>query len=258
MKQILILLAIVCATNDCAKAQGRIYWSPLIGVNDATSSKALFFTDLGLEVFHAVYNLIEYDYADVSLNWIPSGYMSLKDNGHETYEVRDFHWRELFGNFYLGGKIGWEWSYTKLCPYISLRYRWQNFNTDFMDGNSAYNNKIRTLIPGVGIKMPFNNLRRLWGWAPVVELGSEYNIITKCKKGIFGTDKNQLNKKSISTSYGLGVWFYNFTMMGTLYMNNKDFYNREYTSDGGYYYPFANMKREEMYFELTLEYHINL
>ena len=81
--------------------------------------------------------------------------MSIKNNGYEVFENRKFKFKELFGNSYVYANFGWIWSYTALCPYVSVKFRWQNFNVDFMEYDEPFRNRIRTFIPGLGIRMPF-------------------------------------------------------------------------------------------------------
>ena len=238
------------------------FWWTCGGVSvDPTQDLHLFFTEVLIDALELTLDLIDSDIfngsdEEISLSYLPAHYLSIKDNGTEIYENRKLKFGEFCKNTYIYANFGWKWAYTGLCPYVSLKFRWQNFDTKFLADEESKQNKIRTFIPGVGVRMPFANLKRKWGWSPVIEIGSEYNIITKYKKGIFGTDKNQLNNKTLTTTYGLGFEFWRFAVVGTLSSNSNELYNRDYSPDNGFSYPFKNITTNDMSFRIDLSYYL--
>lgn len=273
-KLILILFAIICLSNNCVQAQSHrgshFYWNADWVFSEPTSSKKGFISEIILHTWYSVSNMIEnWDYFVDSetdyyesvyggqfalFDYFPASYMSVKNNGYEVFENRKFKFKEWFGNSYVYANFGWMWSYTALCPYVSVKFRWQNFNVKFLEYEEPFRNRIRTFIPGIGVRMPFAQLKREWGWSPVVEIATECNIITNYKQGIYGTDKNQLNNKTFTHSYGVGVEFFRLAVVATLFMNSNELYNTEYSPDGGYYYPFANIKTSDMSFKVNCSY----
>ena len=266
MKRLAIILTAICLWTNCAKGQtyGSKFWFDfdlLPTPNDPTMHKELYALEILTDVLKVVNDLTDGSVwggtdKHMYLSYLPAAYISIKDNGYETYRTRKIKFKEFFGNSYYFVDLGWKWNYTGLCPYISLKYRWQNFNTKFISDEEERQNKIRTFIPGIGVRMPFANLKRQWDWAPVIEIGSECNFITKYKKGIYGTDKNQLNNKNISTSFGLGVEIWNIAVIGNMFFNNSNLFNQNYSPDGGYYYPYANIETNEMYFRIDVSYYL--
>ncbi|MDE6796291.1 MAG: hypothetical protein K2J63_13440, partial [Muribaculaceae bacterium] len=108
---------------------------------------------------------------------------------------------------------------------------------DFEEGR--YKSDMLKLGAGIRVIPWFKDDRSLF-----LEVGSTYNMVMKCKTP-YGKDKNQF-KDGASTDFAVGyIWkrdTSNTTLSLGTNLNLYNYFNKEYSNDGGFYYPFANTK----------------
>lgn len=170
---------------------------------------------------------------------------NLKDNGKKV-DVKDpnywgFKARDLFGYMEFGTKVGWHGPYSPIGVYGQCYYNIKNerirFDHDLDYGN--YRSDMLKIGGGIRVIPWFKEEGSLF-----LEVGSTYNMVTNCKTP-YGNDKKQFNNGA-STDFAIGyTWIgesSNRTLTIGTNINHYNFFNTEYSNDGGYYYPYANTK----------------
>ena len=121
-------------------------------------------------------------------------------------------------------------------------------------GEREFNkHKIQSLRTGVGIRMsPLYFLMERHDWCPILEVGTTYVYNFKYK-GPNDSDIEQINN-GVRTSYAAGVLFREGTcsVMACFDMAHYDLFNRNYTPDDGFWFPYANLRTKDMNFSLRV------
>ena len=111
------------------------------------------------------------------------------------------------------------------------------FNHDIDEGR--YRSNMMKVGAGIRVVPWFKDEGSLF-----MEIGSTYNIVTGCRTP-YGTDKSQLNNGT-STDFAIGYTWHedgaNATLTAGTNINHYNYFNKDYSNDGGYYFPFANTK----------------
>ena len=98
---------------------------------------------------------------------------------------------------------------------------------------------------------PLCFLMEEYDWCPIIEVGTTY-VYNFSYKGPNGSDKDQINN-GMKTSYSIGAQFSDgSTLVVGFDMAHYNMFNKNYSSDGGYWFPYANFKNKDMNFYLRL------
>lgn len=137
------------------------------------------------------------------------------------------------------GSVGIDFPNMPFEIYADLYARSKFFKTKLPCEVDYVRNILLTLNPGFGIRL---YMSRKWDATPIFEVGINYDLALY--KGFYGWDKNQINR-GVNNTFGIGVYD-DDEEDGWVFVveipNKNSFFNKEYTSDGGYYYPYANIK----------------
>lgn len=98
---------------------------------------------------------------------------------------------------------------------------------------------------------PLCFLMEEYDWCPIIEVGTTY-VYNFSYKGPNGSDKDQINN-GMKTSYSIGAQFSDgSTLVVGFDMAHYNMFNKNYSPDGGYWFPYANFKNKDMNFYLRL------
>jgi hypothetical protein len=234
--KIIISVAMFIGTLLSANAQG--FFFTVRGVSDnAWSSTVLDLTEGLVSALSKGYVGVEGGYTVDIFN--------LKDNESKVNVEGPNYWgfkaRDLFGYMEFGTKIGWHGPYSPIGVYGQCYYNLRNQKIRF-EHDLDYD-RYRTSMVKVGGGI------RIIPWIKedgslFLEVGSTYNIVTSCKTP-YGNDKGQFNNGA-STDFAIGyTWigdYRNSTLTVGTNINHYNYFNTDYSNDGGYYYPYANTK----------------
>ncbi len=196
------------------------------------------------------------------LSFIDYHYVSVKDNGEPLKYQRNnpygFTSYDLFNDLEVGLKFGWQGAESPIGFYVYGAYGINQYKLRFI-GEQDYNkHKLQNLRLGVGIRIsPLNFLLEEYEWCPIVDIGTTY-VNNFSYKGPYGNDKNQINN-GLRSYYGIGALFGErgtVSVMLCLDMANYDIFNKDYTPDNGFWYPYANFKSTDL--NVSLKLGINL
>ena len=184
-------------------------------------------------------------------------YVKLEDNGEEVDFKQNnpygFTAYDLFNDLEVGFKVGWQGAETPIGLYVYGAYGINQYKLRFLGERDYSKHKLQSVRMGVGVKIsPLRFMLLDYGWCPIIELGTTYVNNFKYK-GPNGNDKDQINN-GMRSSYAIGVQFGergNYSIMLGMDMLHYDIFNRNYTPDGGFWYPYANFSSKDMNFNLS-------
>lgn len=185
-------------------------------------------------------------------------YVSMKDNGEtidfKTNNPYGFTSYDLFNDIEAGLKFGWQGAQSPIGAYIYGAYGTNQYKLRFLGERDYSKHKLQSFRVGVGVRIsPLRFFLEEYEWCPIIELGTTY-VSNFSYKGPNGSDKDQVNN-GLRTSYAIGSQFGeegNVSVMLCMDMANYDIFNRDYTPDGGFWYPYANFKSKDMNFSLRV------
>ncbi len=182
-------------------------------------------------------------------------YMSFKDNGEIVdYKMGNpYGWTsyDLFNNLEAGFKFGWQGAESPVGAYIYGAYCINQHKLRFLGEHEYNKHKIQSWKAGVGVRIsPLRFLMDEYDWCPVIELGTTYVYNFKYK-GPYSSDIDQLNN-GMRTTYAIGAQFDEGaqSIMLCMDMAHYNLFNKSYTPDNGFWYPYANFKNSDLYFSL--------
>ena len=193
-------------------------------------------------------------------------WVSLTDNG-ETVDYQrtpagfGFKAYDLWNDIEAGLKGGWQGAQSPIGVYAYIAYGHNQYKLRFPGEHEYSKHKLHSFRFGVGTRIsPLKFLlegRRKW--CPVVELGTTY-IKNFSYKGPYGGDIDQIND-GIRTSFALGAQiggskWKNSCFLVCVDVAQYDLFNRDYTPDGGFWFPYANVRSKDWI--LSLRYTINM
>lgn len=187
-------------------------------------------------------------------------YVKLEDNGEKIDFKQNnpygFTAYDLFNDLEVGLKVGWQGAETPIGLYVYGAYGINQYKLRFLGERDYNKHKLQSVRMGVGVKIsPLRFLLDDYGWCPIIEVGTTY--INNFKyKGPNGNDKDQINN-GMRSSYAIGVQFGEegeYSIMLDMDMAHYDIFNRNYTPDGGFWYPYANFKNRDMNFNLRANF----
>lgn len=188
-------------------------------------------------------------------------YMSFKDNGENVdYKMGNpygFTSYDLFNDVEAGVKIGWQGAESPVGAYLYGAYSINQHKLRFLGEHDYSKHKIQSWKAGIGVRIsPLRFLMNEYDWCPIIELGTTYVYNFKYK-GPNGSDIDQLNN-GMRMSYAVGAQFDegDQSVMICLDMAHYNLFNKNYTPDGGFWFPYANFKNKDFYF--SVRYSISL
>lgn len=182
----------------------------------------------------------------------------LKENGEAVVsfkKAKGFKLKDLMHYFRAGGKIGWAGGLNS-CFGIYGRFYYEHqrqfIRLQHEDSHEyAWTNAI---MPGIGIRFT----PQFWTGEdqinPYFEVGTTYTHIIGCKSR-YGKDKDQFGH-GLTYSFGVGVrgngQYRNSKIFVGLELPRYDFFNRKWSNDGGFYFPYANVRDRKWRITLNL------
>lgn len=250
IKKILLGLAIllILAPNKSHAQSGFFY-----GVNTASGN---LWTTLGLGVIDGFLSAIPG--FSTSTKYIYQ-ITAFKDAGERMPlyygKIAGFSADDLFQNIKAGAKLGWMGAYSPIGIYANFDYGHDRFETRFAYDNNLLKHRIHSFKAGIGIRFsPTTLFNTYWNILPLLEVGTNYNWPFKYKGG-YNDDINQLNKgTSMLISVGAESYDSGVSILLGCEIPNYDFFNKDYTPDGGYTFPYANVsaKTYNIYLQVNI------
>lgn len=182
---------------------------------------------------------------NVCTGWIAPTKLSIEYSDRKVVKIHEG------GAFYMSFSLGMDFSYAPLEIYMDCKASLYSFKTKFPNTDGYTRHNLWEIKPGLGVQFSSKDLMRKKGTSPILRVGVNYSGLN-LYKGMYGKDKGQL-EKGINTIYGIGrQWFSNNILDAGIEgitgiilefeVPHHSLFNKDYTSDGGYYYPFANVK----------------
>ena len=232
------LLALVLSVGSITTVKAEGFFFTVRGISDnAISSTVLDLSEWLIFLLSQGYVGVEGGYTVDIFN--------LKDNGEKVAVDGPNYWgykaKDLFGYMEFGTKIGWHGPYSPIGVYGQCYYNLRNQRIRFAHDEDAGRYRSNMLKLGAGIRVIpwFKEDGSLF-----LEVGSTYNMVTSCKTP-YGNDKGQFNNGA-STDFAIGYnWVgedRNATLTLGTNINHYNYFNKDYSNDGGYYFPYANTK----------------
>lgn len=185
-------------------------------------------------------------------------YMKFEDNGEDVdFKMSNpygFKSYDLFNNIEVGAKLGWQGPQSIIGIYFNVGYGHNQYKLRFLGEREYSKHKLHNLRTGVGIRLsPLRFLIDDHNWCPLIEAGTTYVYNFKYR-GPNNNNIDQINN-GMRTTYAIGAQFGSgASIMLGFEMAHYDLFNKNYTSDGGYWYPYANFKNKDMNFYLRVNY----
>lgn len=177
--------------------------------------------------------------------------MSLEDNGEaigfKASNPYGFTSYDLFNSLEWGLKIGWRGSETPIGLYATGGYALNQYKLRFLGEHEYSKHKLHSWRAGFILNLSayqffLDDLD--WKFAPFAEIGTTYVYNFKYK-GPNDSSIDQINN-GIRMSYALGAYIEDFgTILVKFDMAHYDLFNKDYTPDGGFWYPYANFKNKD-------------
>lgn len=178
-------------------------------------------------------------------------YMSFEDNGEAVdfkasnpYGLTAY---DLFNDVECGLKVGWRGQESILGIYATGGYAINQYKLRFLGEHDYNKHKLQSWRAGLLLNLDFSkyfweNLE--WGFAPFAEIGTTYVYNFKYK-GPDDSNIDQINN-GLRMNYALGTYIEDFgTILVKLEMAHYDIFNKDYTPDGGFWFPYANFKNKD-------------
>ena len=179
-------------------------------------------------------------------------YMPIKDNDDKVAKEQvnsfGFKGKDLFSWVNVDVKVGWFGRHSPVGLYGMIGYEHRRNHLCFQHDTEFGQYKTNALRPGIGIRLvPIRSASVV----PVFEVGTTYNLILGARSP-WGTDKKQFNSgMAINASIGVG-WGYDDDKQQTIsagaLIPTYDYFNKDWSSDGGYYFPYANVSAKNYLF----------
>ncbi|MCD8295977.1 MAG: hypothetical protein LUC88_00225, partial [Prevotella sp.] len=207
---------------------------------------------VGIPLSHLTDGISTVDQSFVCIN-----YISMTDNGDEIgYKMANpygFTSYDLFNDLEAGVKFGWQGPTSPIGAYIYCAYGMNQYDLLFLGDREYHKHKLQSLRLGLRVRIsPLYYLLEDYEWCPIIELGTTY-VDNFNYRGPNDNDIQQINN-GLRTCYAIGVQKSNFDFMICFDMAHYDIFNKKYTSDGGFWYPYANFKNKDMSFSLRFNY----
>lgn len=221
-------------TNDILQTAGLLINIPLAIATDGAATWDL--------------SAIDFHYMKMTDNGEKIGY-----KGNHPYGFRAY---DLFNDMECGLKFGWQGAQSPIGGYVYGAYGINQYKLLFLGDEDYTKHRIQNWNIGVRVRISplYSNLGE-HGWCPIIELGTTYVYNFKYK-GPYDSDKKQINN-GMRTFYAIGATIGEnraYDVMLCLDMANYDIFNRNYSPDGGYWFPYANFRDKDMNISLRFNY----
>lgn len=178
-------------------------------------------------------------------------YISMKDNGEpvsfKASNPYGFTSYDLFNDLECGLKVGWRGLESLLGIYATGGYAINQYKLRFLGEHEYNKHKLQSWRAGLILNLSAYSffLDDLdWDFAPFAEIGTTYVYNFKYK-GPNNNDIDQINN-GLRMNYALGTYIEDFgTLLVKFEMAHYDMFNKDYTPDGGFWYPYANYKNTD-------------
>ena len=178
-------------------------------------------------------------------------YMSLEDNGEaigfKASNPYGFTSYDLFNSLEWGLKIGWRGSESPIGIYATGGYALNQYKLRFLGEHEYSKHKLQSWRAGLILNLSSYSFfmdELDWGFAPFAEIGTTYVYNFKYK-GPNDSNIDQINN-GIRMNYAIGAYIEDFgAILVKFDMAHYDLFNKDYTPDGGFWYPYANFKNKD-------------
>ena len=158
--------------------------------------------------------------------------------------------KDLFRLVRAGGKLGWKGGLNSCFGVFGrFYYEYRRNYTKLIHSDDYEYYWTSSIQPGIGVHFAPQFGTRL---QPYLELGTTYNKVLSCKSP-YGKDKDQFGSGLIY-SFAIGIGSANERITLGVELPKYNYFNRDWTPDGGFYYPYANIK--ERRWRITLNFKI--
>lgn len=167
-------------------------------------------------------------------------YMSLEDNGEaigfKASNPYGFTSYDLFNSIEWGLKIGWRGPESLLGIYATGGYALNQYKLRFLGEHEYNKHKLQSWRGGLMLNFDIG--------VAFAEIGTTYVYNFKYK-GPNDSNIDQINN-GIRMNYAIGARIEDFgTVLVKFDMAHYDLFNKDYTPDGGFWYPYANFKNKD-------------
>lgn len=235
LKKLLLSFVLMCGSAGYSTAQNGFFYDVNLNFSNVYLSTA---SNL-VQMF--VPGLLRGDMISYDVN-----YLSIKDNGEDVSikkaNYAGFKADDLFSWVETSVKFGWFGKASPVGIYASIAYDHQRYQLCLQHDSGFGRYRTNALKPGIGIRfIPFRASEVM----PMIEVGTNYTLNFGVKSP-YGTDKDQFNN-GVSYTFSAGVsWMDFYDNMRTVRVGvtiaGFDYLNRDWSSDGGFYFPYANVK----------------
>lgn len=171
----------------------------------------------------------------------------LKENGDNVVSLKKygFKLKDLMHYLRTGGKIGWAGGLNSCFGvygrfYFEHRRQYMRLQHEDKYGYSWTN----SILPGIGVRFAPQFWRDDDEVNPYFEVGTTFTRILGCKSR-YGDDKDQFGH-GLTYTFGVGIrgngQYRNSKIFVGLDLRNYDFFNRKWSNDGGFFFPYANIR----------------
>lgn len=195
---------------------------------------------------------------------IKYNFLRFRENGdpveQRRYNYGGFKANDLFNWIEVGGKVGWFGKVSPIGVYAQFHYEHQRNKLRLQHDADYGHYRSNAIKPGVGVRIiPWRNETVM----PIFELSSSYTFVTSGKTP-YGEDKDQFNNglsytfsAGVSINEAAGAFFNNYsdnplTIRAGVTLFNYNYFNRNWSNDGGYNFPYANVKSKRFQIFLTI------
>ena len=249
MKKLLsvLIVASMCLLSSPVKAQSGFFY----GINFASGN---IWTSTAIGVAESVFSLIPGLSTQTKYIFEVSRFMDGSERlNTDLGRVYGFKGDDLLNQVRAGAKLGWMGDFSPIGIYVSADYSHDRFKTQFAYQDEWIAHRIDCFKPGMGIRFsPVSLFTDYWDVYPILEIGTMYNRHFKYKGG-FDNDITQIND-GMSTLYSVGLDMEGASILLGCEVPHFDLFNVDFTPDGGFTYPYANVKSKKynIYLEVNI------
>lgn len=194
--------------------------------------------------------IIEDDEESIALNFIPRIDIMFPIPVHNTTQetVGDMYtpykrcfkmpWKD-FGDYSIGVSAAYDVGSTPFGVYFGCNYKSTKVPTDELDHRAQY------ISPNVGIRLRY-------GFGLLLEFGGSYDGLLKYT-GNYQDNKDCANS-GFCANFGLGLWGKGGSILLKYEHPLYNFFNENFSLDGGLTHPFEGVKRSMGYISLGFRY----
>lgn len=224
-----LFLVVVLLKAMPIKAQNQVFFN--YGIVTGNEWSTLLF-----EIPFLIPNAIKTEQFGLPFPVIPLRFNTIKQNGqkwdYNGHNVFGFKGVDLFRDFEVMGKVGWQPVWSPVGVYARIGYAHENFETRSSNDDNWLKHRINYIRPGLGIRVsPFENLVATKRFCPILEIGSTYDYYISYSNSI--DDSTDALNNGISFNIAAGIKFENgYAIMLSFERQNYDLFNNDYQRHG--------------------------